>query len=424
MGTLLKTSKLFDGNIEAMVEEQNARSYITSAFANFEQVISSIRGRIEVRLLRSGVFDKLSKLVENGGNLFSNFIERMVTILEPKIQSFINSFTTFFDQLTTAEDPGQVIKDKINEILNDIQTKLIDPLFKEIGDRLKDGLTTIFDNTVKFLKDAATNLGGFVSSMFESKNEKGETTGGFSETTKMIIGGSIGAVGVAAAAAAISTLTGGIGALLVGLGLAAYALKEFSVADQIEKLANLPPDALTKAAEGVERLKDAIESFTPGIMKSVMQSISDMVGPNTIGKLSEMADAGVKVNYLAEALQKVDFNKLDVSGVSFDKIEVGTKKIEALSSKLAGLKKSMDEVSTPSLAATLGDSLKKITVAIEEALPDTSESNKQQKAELANLGNKLEQLNANVAELVRVQREALDDIKKTARNTKSSNNLL
>ena len=421
MTGIIKTLNLFNGNFAAMKEEQNARAYLTGALANFEQVVSSIRGKIELAILKSGVFNRLNLLIQEGGEKFTDLINRFVTSMSPKLNEYIDKFNKFLESVLTAEDPIKVIKDQFKSIGKDLAewatTTVADTLstvLSKVSDSLWNGFTNWIDNIFDFseFKNYISKIGDSLVNVFngifdflpdavKSKLNFDTSSKEGSEATS--------------------------GSNISGLEKIARRYNPTDIAEithQLEALNKLPKGFLTETAEGIERLRDAIDKFTPGIMKSLMQNLSSMIGPNTIAALHEMSDAGVKVNYLAEALEKVNFNKLDISGVSFDKIEVGTKKIEALSNKLNGLKKSMDEVSTPTLAATLGDSLKKITVAIEDALPDYSESDKKQSAEIANLGTKLEQLNANVLELVRVQREALDDIKRTAKNTKNQNNLL
>jgi hypothetical protein len=433
----------FSGNFKKAAEEQNdGHDYVTQSLSRFEQSILSIRGKIEDTLLGTKVFDRLLNKLKVGGDSFENFSETLLDKVMPTILQFSNWLTDFVDDLT---DPNKNIKDVLmsylkvafDNIKSGIETGvkyIFDlPDDAKIGETFKNWFNNQFlDILSKIANSFIDKVKGFFIKPSEGGTTAGAEGGSFFDQNfnwKNIGLAAGAAVGVTALAVALSGLSAP--AIATGAAIAAIALSMSSLVESltkfqevsirsIESLANIPAGTFTQSAAGINELAKALDNFTPGLWSSLTKGLGELIGGSTVKELTEMGNAGAKVQYLADVLKQVDFNHLDASAVDFDAFEDGAKKVEQLSSKLNGLKKSMNEISMPSITATFEDAMKKISEAISQLVPDDTAPDATATA-LTNLGTKLDQMNMSLAELTRVQHEALPNIKKTARNTKNPN---
>lgn len=418
MGAINTSLEGFKGNVsEAAQEQQSANNYVTRSLAQFEQTISSIRDKIFLTLFQSKAFETLNAKLEAGGTQLEKFINKIAAAAVLKLNNFI---AWLDDKLTELMDPNKSF------------TEVLSGYAASIGQQLKDWFKSVFLETLtSVFKESVAGLIEQTTTLFTKPATSTDiTSAGSTSIDWTKLAATAGAVaGLGAIGFALTSVTGQIFVLGTAISGTAYSIKllvdslsEFqrSTIDSIKTLTSISPDKFFDAALGITALSDSLDKFTPGIWSGLTKGISEFLGGSTVEDLTKMGNSGVQVQYLADALKQVDFNKLDSSAVDFDVFDDGAKKVEELSMKIKGLKNSMNDISSPSITATFETAMKSISDSINQLVPEKSSADATASA-ISALGSKLDQMNLTLNDIKRLQNDALPNIKKTARNTKNPN---
>ena len=116
--------------------------------------------------------------------------------------------------------------------------------------------------------------------------------------------------------------------------------------EQIERLSSIPSDQLINAAAGIERMKAALDGFSPGVMGGISQGLGSFFGGDQADKITRLAEAGAK---LQAATSILDMTKFDLTTGIEDRYKAFAREVERVAEATEDL-----QMPAGALAATAG----------------------------------------------------------------------
>jgi len=95
--------------------------------------------------------------------------------------------------------------------------------------------------------------------------------------------------------------------------------------EQIERLSKIPAGQMFLAADGIERMKAALEGFTPGFFGGLSQGLGSFFGGDQGDKIVKLAEAGAKLN---TGIATLDMKKFDLTAGIEDRYKVFANEVE------------------------------------------------------------------------------------------------
>lgn len=232
--------------------------------------------------------------------------------------------------------------------------------------------------------------------------------------------------GAAILSASIAIIGAGIAGAAWLIGKALPSLAEgFSAFDELNG------ENLLDVGKGIAALGAGLLVFGAGsalstvgsTFSSIVEGVAGFFGAKSpFEKLIEMSQHAPELKMLGEAMQTIDFSRLDASKVNLENIEIGANRARDLASALELVNAQLNQISQTSLTDAIASTMEKATTSIIAAISPESVKKEQNKQEslLSDLNSKMDMLNNNISTLVGYQEEAVEGINKTAKFTKSA----
>ena len=110
--------------------------------------------------------------------------------------------------------------------------------------------------------------------------------------------------------------------------------------EQIERLSKIPAGQMFLAADGIERMKAALEGFTPGFFGGLSQGLGSFFGGDQADKIVRLAEAGAKLN---TGISTLDMKKFDLTAGIEDRYKVFAAEVERVARATNSMKPSVFE---------------------------------------------------------------------------------
>ena len=110
--------------------------------------------------------------------------------------------------------------------------------------------------------------------------------------------------------------------------------------EQIERLSKIPAGQMFLAADGIERMKAALEGFTPGFFGGLSQGLGSFFGGDQADKIVRLAEAGAKLN---TGISTLDMKKFDPTAGIEDRYKVFAAEVERVARATNSMKPSVVE---------------------------------------------------------------------------------
>lgn len=273
-------------------------------------------------------------------------------------------------------------------------------------------------------------LAGIGATMWvTAKSLKEFTTVGWDSMAKGFVTlAGLGALGAILSAASIPIAIGAGVIALLGASLIPLAYAISVAAPNLEILSKELSTLTDLPIESMDNLGDALTSIGLGMASlgagGVVSAISSFFGGDVSSQLADLGETSPGVVALADALERLDFAKLDASGIDLENMEIGAKRAQFLAQQLSNVRTQINSITAPSVSETIASAFESMSAKITTALAPASTTadvpnfKKTQESLLSDLGTKLDQLNIQVAELVDIQQQVAPEVRKTAKNTK------
>lgn len=193
---------------------------------------------------------------------------------------------------------------------------------------------------------------------------------------------------------------------------------------QIERLNSIPGENMFVTARGITAMKDAIDGFSPGIIKGFSQFAGSLLGGDQTAGIMKVAELAPKLEIAAASFEKFktatggfDFAGLQFTPEQINSMQLGTTQVKNLSARLEDLNVKMKEITAPSLVEAVTGVIKDLGATITAKLGGDKAKGSSESL-LSDLNGKVDILNTSMATLVGIQQDALPATKKTAKNTR------
>lgn len=110
--------------------------------------------------------------------------------------------------------------------------------------------------------------------------------------------------------------------------------------EQIERLSKIPAGQMFLAADGIERMKAALEGFAPGFLGGLSQGLGSVLGGDQADKIVRLAEAGAKLN---TGISTLDMKKFDLTAGIEDRYKVFADEVERVARATNSMKPSVLE---------------------------------------------------------------------------------
>ena len=227
---------------------------------------------------------------------------------------------------------------------------------------------------------------------------------------------SLAAIPIAIGAGVIALLGASLLPLAAAIAIVAPHLD--TISEKISKLADIDTDALGNIGVALGSLGAGLAALGAG---NVIEAIGSFFGGDISTKLAKMGSSATGIVALGNAMDQLDFSKLDASNVDFGNLEIGAKRAQRLAEQLAAVKVQMEKIQSPTLVESLKGAFDTLSTKITAVMaPEEGKGTPKRSSEviLSDIGKKLDLLNTQVGGMLEIQERTAPDIRKTAKNTR------
>jgi len=276
-------------------------------------------------------------------------VAEVVRSTEGPIKAALTGISTVIDSIGTAfKDIGTGVRTALEPVAG-IITSFQEPIKAALTgiSTVIDSIGTAFTNIGTGVRTALEPVAGIITSFQEPI--KAALTG-ISTVIKSILDGissTISTIG--------TTITDGITTVSDSIGNVLTKISEYKTAGvdattkQITQLANIPGTNLLQAAEGIERMKTALEGFAPGFWSGLGSALSFETSP--VEDLEKFAQAAPNLESIKNSLTDIvgitgldtNINALRDLALDADNIENYADAISELVDKLEDLNEALKE---------------------------------------------------------------------------------
>jgi len=231
------------GAAEALSAQEQAAADREKSLANFENVIVNLKNTIWDALISTGIFDTVQGAMSDLVTFFSS--PEGIDGIKTAIQPVVDWFTGLVSDLTSAENPMDVIKGYLSDGLSNIGTWIKDMLGNAISSMLGFGGSSSSETDANGTPSADSGSGDESTGWFSSISDALGTFG-----TMLAVGGT-----VYVAVKAFQSLLAGFAAPQVALGAGVIAGLLLGTGAAIK----LAGDGISAAGDGVEKIASGLE---------------------------------------------------------------------------------------------------------------------------------------------------------------------